>query len=59
VDKLDEKLLQALREASIEGKLSCGQAWALAEQLQVPRKVIGEAADQLGIKVKDCQLGCF
>ncbi len=62
MDKIDKKVLQAVQEASAanaDGRLSCGQAWAVAEQLQVPRKVIGEAANQLKIKIKACQLGCF
>lgn len=59
MENIDEKVLQALKEASVDGKLSCGQAWALAEKLQVPRKVIGDAADRLKIKIKECQLGCF
>lgn len=59
MNNIDEKILQAVKEAGIDGKLSCGQAWALAEKLQVPRKIVGEAADQLKIKIKECQLGCF
>ena len=59
MNNIDEKILQAVKEAGIDGKLSCGQARALAEKLQVPVKIVGEAADQLKIKIKDCQLGCF
>jgi hypothetical protein len=39
--------------------LTCAEAWALAAQLGVPRHVIGELADELGIRIRGCQLGCF
>lgn len=58
---MDPKVLAAVKAAAEAGggKLSCGKAWALAEEFQVPRKAIGEIANELGIKIKECQLGCF
>lgn len=53
------ELLQALREAAPEGRISCEVARALADELGVSYADLGVAANQLGIKIKSCQLGCF
>jgi hypothetical protein len=31
----------------------------LAEQLDLPYTLVGQAANELGIKIFACQLGCF
>lgn len=62
MDQIDERVLEAIREAAAknpDGKITCGQAWHLAEDLQIPRKVVGEVANTLKIKIRECQLGCF
>lgn len=57
--ELDQVILDEVQKASVDGRLPCGKAEALAEKLGVPRLVIGQAASQLKIKIKQCQLGCF
>jgi LAO/AO transport system kinase len=47
-----------LRKA-VEGKLSCAAARKIAEELNIPFRDVGDAADQLGIRINNCQLGCF
>ena len=59
MEKIREEVLKAVKEAAEGGKLSCAQAHRLGEKLNVSLLLIGEAANQLGIKIKDCQLGCF
>jgi len=54
-----EKMKLALGEAAPQGKISCGEARALAERLGLPYALAGETADELGIKIWGCQLGCF
>jgi len=56
---IDQKILEAVRQAAHDSRLSCGEAEKLAKELGVKRIVIGEACDRLGIKIKGCQLGCF
>ncbi|NPV26122.1 MAG: hypothetical protein HPY81_01435 [Firmicutes bacterium] len=53
------EIMEALKKAAPEGRLSCPEARRLAEQLKVPPIVIGRACDQLKIKIKACELGCF
>lgn len=56
-----EEILQAVREAAEArgGKLPCAVAQELAWKLGVPMRAIGQAADELKIKIVQCQLGCF
>jgi len=56
---IPEKVLQAVKEASQERRLSCARAHELAEELKVSLLIIGQAADRLDIKITKCQLGCF
>ncbi len=58
-DPLPETLAQALRAVAVDGRVTCAQLWQLAEQFDMSRHEVGNAADTLGLKVKPCQLGCF
>ncbi len=53
------QLRQAVEEKSREGSITCAVLRSLAEELNVPYRVAGAAADSVGIKVKSCELGCF
>ncbi|MEW6447127.1 MAG: hypothetical protein AB1426_03430 [Bacillota bacterium] len=53
------KVLEALRRAAPEKRITCARAHQLAAELKVPLIVIGAACDTLGIKIGECQLGCF
>ena len=57
--QITPQILKAVEEAVVAGKLSCDAAHQLANKLQVSKEVIGEAANQLKIKISACQLGCF
>lgn len=59
MDQIPQNVLDAVREAAKDGRISCTKAHKLGEELGVPLRMIGAAADELGIKIKDCQLGCF
>jgi hypothetical protein len=56
---MDSKLLEKLAALAPMKKISCPRALALANEVGVSPAKIGEAANQLGIKVIGCQLGCF
>jgi hypothetical protein len=59
MDPLPKALAQAIQAAAQEGRVSCVKLWQVAEQFDLSRHEIGNAADTLGFKVKPCQLGCF
>jgi hypothetical protein len=52
-------VLDAVRDAADEGRITCARLRALAEELDVPYSMAGQAADDLGVRVKQCDLGCF
>jgi hypothetical protein len=52
---LEDKVKTSLKD----GYLSCPAAWKIANEYNVPKIAIGEIADRLGIRIIDCQLGCF
>ena len=52
--------LESTIKASLkEGYLSCPVAWKIAKEYNVPKIAVGEIADRLGIRITNCQLGCF
>ncbi|WP_169799880.1 hypothetical protein [Desulfolucanica intricata] len=57
--EIDKQILDAVKKAAPEGRLSCTAARKLADDFNVPPKIIGQAADILKIKIKACELGCF
>jgi hypothetical protein len=56
---LKDKILEEIKKKATDGKLPCAIARKIAEELGVSYKVVGEAADDLHIKITNCQLGCF
>ena len=53
------RLEDAVRAALKGGYLSCPAAWKIAKNYDVPKVIIGIIADRIGIRITDCQLGCF
>jgi len=52
-------IIEVVRKASVNNRLSCEKAHALAGELKVPLKEIGALCNELKIKIAACQLGCF
>lgn len=61
LDMVEKKELirSSLKEKTVEGKVACPLARKLAEDLKVSFREVGEVADELEIKITDCELGCF
>jgi hypothetical protein len=57
--ELDPRVREAVLKAAPEGRITCPAARELADRLGVDPSVIGEACNQLRIKIKGCALGCF
>ncbi|MGA1874723.1 MAG: hypothetical protein ACMUIA_03860 [bacterium] len=58
-EKKKQELIKAVKETATDGKISCAEATRLADQYQFPRREMGNLLDDLKIKIKSCQLGCF
>ncbi len=55
----EKRVIEAVQAAAGEGRLTCAQARKLADELGVSPARVGAACDQLKIKIKACELGCF
>ena len=51
-------IVNRLQEMVYNGKLPCRQALALASELHVEPKQVGNEAKKLNIEITHCQLGC-
>jgi hypothetical protein len=56
---MKKEIKEKIMNNTKNGKLSCAAARKIAEELGIPYKEVGAAADQLKIKISNCQLGCF
>jgi hypothetical protein len=52
-------LEKAIRDVLVDERLPCLAAWNIADKNQLTRKAVCAAADKLGIKSSQCQLGVF
>ena len=59
MDNVPQDLANAIREATVSGRVPCAALWEIAEQFDLSRHEIGNAVEALKIKVKPCQLGFF
>jgi hypothetical protein len=55
----DAIIKKALSDAGITEKITCEQALAIADKVQVSRAALGEYCTKNKIKIRGCQLGCF
>ena len=55
----EKTVREALRKAAENGKISCAKAFQIAEEFKIPKKKAGDILNAMGIRVKQCQLGCF
>ncbi len=54
--EIERKILDCCGEKK---RLPCPLARKIAEELEVKPIIVGKLADQLGIKISACELGCF
>ena len=55
----EEKVPGEVKSRSVDGRLPCHVAFEIAAELGVEPIAIGRAANELGVKIINCQLGCF
>lgn len=55
-----EGLEDAIRAAlDPDGKLPCVRAWQVAAEFAIPKMLVGYIADQMDVRIVQCQLGAF
>ena len=53
------KLIEAIGEKAKDGKITCKEAFEIAEKLGIKPIDVGRALNDNNVKIKQCQLGCF
>ena len=56
---IDDELQARIRGRAVEGSLTCAMAWDIASELTMKRIDVANGAESLGIRIIQCQLGCF
>lgn len=56
---IPSELREALAASVSSDAVPCTEAWRIADDLGVPRILVGVAATEMGIPITGCQLGCF
>jgi LAO/AO transport system kinase len=56
---MEEKVKEELMKKAREGRVDCREARKIAEDLGVTYAQVGGAANELRIKITNCELGCF
>ncbi len=54
-----DKIKERVKEVAKDGKLACRVAFQIAAEFDVAPRKVGDAANELKIKLAGCQLGCF
>lgn len=57
--QVTDEMMDAIKTKAIDGKITCPVLRKFAEDQGVPYKVAGAAADAAGVRVHNCDLGCF
>ncbi len=58
-DRVTDEMRRAVAARLVDGKLPCVVAWQIASDLKIPKMYVSAAAEELNIRVRACQLGCF
>jgi hypothetical protein len=58
-NKITPEVESAVTSSLVNGRLTCADAWKIAERFGLSRKAIGTACDTLKIKISACQIGAF
>lgn len=54
-----ELIKNCIQKKTTSNKITCPELRRIAEELGIPYREAGKAADDLKIKIKNCDLGCF
>ena len=49
----------AIQRELVRGGLPCARAWAIADEIGIPRMAVAAVCNAAGIKIIQCQLGAF
>lgn len=58
-DEVAPDLEQAIRNGVVAGRLGCADAWEIAARFGMAKLELANAAEKLGVRIGNCQLGAF
>ena len=58
-EQKNRTLEEAMVASLANDQLPCPAVFKIAKEFRIAPKKVGEAADELGLRLVDCQLGCF
>lgn len=58
-EEVASELERAIHQGLVLGRLPCAVAWAIAARFGIPKLHVANAAEKLGIRISQCQLGAF
>lgn len=58
-EQVEADVQKSIQNHAVEGRLACEDAWHLAGEYRMPKLVMANACESLGIRIKPCQLGAF
>lgn len=56
---MKEKIQEEIKKRAKDNRLPCAVARKIALDLSVSYKEVGKAANELRVKITNCELGCF
>lgn len=56
---MKDKIAEEIKKKAINNRIPCPVARQIAKELSVSYKEVGRIADELKVKITDCELGCF
>jgi hypothetical protein len=54
-----EKIRELIEKRAVNNRLPCPVARRIAQELSVSYKEVGRTADEMNVKITECELGCF
>jgi hypothetical protein len=57
--QVNDDMKATIAAKAVDGKVTCAVLRKFAEDAGVPYQVAGAAADIAGVRVNNCDLGCF
>jgi hypothetical protein len=54
-----ENIKEMIQTATKDGRITCSAAFRVAEEADVTVGLIGQLINEMEIRIKGCQLGCF
>ena len=55
----ESELKELIMRRQVDGKISCKVAFDIADEAGASKREVGELLNEMQIKVRACQLGCF